>query len=244
MADHSDNSDIEIVPQPKRKHTSWVWDHFTKTENNSKGECKYCDKVSLLVSVRQLGRTRGQKVYLSTLNPNTQWDHMWLWEWKLIYTQLQDSKKTKQQKIKELIVSRNQVPLPSNSDWAITIQRGILEMIAVHNRPFCIVEDCMLLFVFHLLCMGFVCPGRDFFRTTQLDECALWATQTILEQLLQQPYIHITSDMWTCKYTGVSMLSLSLHWFCIQSWKFRKIVASNICVTGLHVYREHIHCLG
>ena len=45
MADQSDNSDIEIVPNPKRKHTSWVWDHFTKSENNTKGECKYCDRV-------------------------------------------------------------------------------------------------------------------------------------------------------------------------------------------------------
>ena len=230
MADHSDNSDIEIVPPPKKKHTSWVWDHFRKTENNTKGECNYCDKFFAIGVSAATGKDKGTKSLSDHLKSKHSMEPSVAVGMEA-NTQLQDSKKTKQQKKKELIVSRNQQPLPSNSDRAITIQHGILEMIAVYNRPFCIVEDCMLLFVFHLLCMGFVCPGRDFFRTTQLDECALWATQTILEQLLHQPYIHITSDMWTCKYTGVSMLSLSLHWFCIQSFFGRTGVKQDVSVS-------------
>ena len=31
------------------------------------------------------------------------------------------------------------------------------------------------------------------------------------------------------------MLSLTFHWFCIESWTFWKLVGSNICVSGCHV---------
>ena len=160
MADHSDNSDIEIVPPPKKKHTSWVWDHFRKTENNTKGECNYCDKVFTIGVSAATGKDKGTKSLSDHLKSKHSMEPS-VAVGMQANNQLQESKKTKQQKIKELIVSRNQVPLPSNSDRAITIQRGILEMIAVHNRPFCIVEDCMLLFVFHLLCMGL--PWKGFF---------------------------------------------------------------------------------
>ena len=61
MADQSDYSDIEIVPNPKRKHTSWVWDHFTKTENNTKGECKCCDRVFTIGMSTATGNDKGTK---------------------------------------------------------------------------------------------------------------------------------------------------------------------------------------
>ena len=134
-----------------------------------------------------------------------------------------------------MLVVRNEMPLASNSTKVTTINRGILEMMAVHNRPFLIVEDCMMLFVFHSLCSGFICPGVDFFRTTQLDECIFWATQTIIAEITTQPYLHLTSDIWTCKYTGTSMLSLTLHWFCIRVWKFTKLVICNIPLKGRQV---------
>jgi len=54
---------------------------------------------------------------------------------------IQDGKKTKQQKVKDMLVARNEMPLPSNSAKVTAINRGILEMMAVHNRPFRIVED-------------------------------------------------------------------------------------------------------
>ena len=93
----------------------------------------------------------------------------------------------------------------------------------------------MLLFVFQTLCSGYICPGVDFFRTTQLDECVFWATTTIIEKISSQPFFHLTSDFWTCKYTGTSMLSLTLHWFCITSWTFSKLVICNIPLKGRHV---------
>ena len=127
------------------------------------------------------------------------------------------------------------MPLATNSAKVTAINRGLLEMMAVHNRPFRIVEDCMMLFVFHSLCSGFICPGVDFFRTTQLDECVFWATQTIIGEISKQPFLHVTSDIWTCKYTGTSMLSLTLHWFCIRLWKFTKVVVCNIPLKGRHV---------
>ena len=145
------------------------------------------------------------------------------------------TKKTKQQNVKDMLLAANQVPLASNSDKAVCVQRAILEMIAVHNRPFVIVEDCMMLYVFQTLCSAFVCPGIDFFRTTQLDDSEYWATLTVRDEIEKQPYLHCTSDTWTCKYTGTSMLSLTLHWFCIRSWKFRKIVVCTIPLKGRHV---------
>ena len=106
-----------------------------------------------------------------------------------------NAKQTKQQKIKDMLVAANQVSLLSNSDKAVAIQRAILEMIAVHNRPFVIGEDFTMLFVFHTPCTAFVCPGIDFFKTSQLDECAYWATLTVRDEIANQRYPHFTSDI-------------------------------------------------
>ena len=186
--------------------------------------CNHCTKKLSIGISAMTGKDKGTKSLADHLRSK----HSIVAESIEQDTKERSAKRTKQQKVKDMLLAANQLPLNRNSDKAVCIQRAILEMIAVHNRPFTIVEDCMMPFVFHTLCSAFVCPGIIFFRTTQLEESEYWATLTVKDEIAKQPYLHCTSNIWTCKYTGTSMLSITIHWFCIRMGKFRKVVMCTI----------------
>ena len=62
MSENSDTSDGgNNAIRPKRKQTSWVWTHFNKVLNNTKGQCKYCDKQFAIGVSAATGKDKGTK---------------------------------------------------------------------------------------------------------------------------------------------------------------------------------------
>ena len=106
----------------------------------------------------------------------------------------------------QMLKAKGANPMPKDGVESVRLHRAILEMIALHNRPFTIVEDVGMLFVFSLMNAAFVCYGADHFSTVILQDCVKWATWTITQELLKQVWIHFTSDLWLCQLTGYHML--------------------------------------
>ena len=62
MSENSDTSDGgNSTNRHKRKQTSWVWNHFTKVQNNTKGQCKYCEKQFAIGVSAATGKDKGTK---------------------------------------------------------------------------------------------------------------------------------------------------------------------------------------
>ena len=62
MSENSDTSDGgNSTNRHKRKQTSWVWNHFSKVQNNTKGQCKYCEKQFAIGVSAATGKDKGTK---------------------------------------------------------------------------------------------------------------------------------------------------------------------------------------
>ena len=146
MSEQSEPSDTDSTGvRNKRKVTSWVWNHLRKIENDTKGECNHCSKLFAIGISAATGKDKGTK----SLSDHLKSKHSTkptVAAALVQDNQAKEGRKTKQQKVKDMLLASNQMPLPNNSDKVICIKRAILEMIAVHNRPFEVVEDFMLLF--------------------------------------------------------------------------------------------------
>ena len=95
-----------------------------------------------------------------------------------------------------------------------------LQIIAVHNRPFEIVTNFMLLFVFQTLSPNFIC---------RLRMCVSGHTDSTHSD--PNPDLPTFSwDIWTCRDAGSSMLSLTCHWFCLEITHFSfELTATEPC---------------
>ena len=109
---------------------------------------------------------------------------------------------TNNQTIVQLIKDRGGKAMLKDGAESIRIHRAILEMMALHNRPFTIVEDVGMLFVFSLLNASFVCSGADHFATVVLQDCLRWAVFTMSQELVKQRSLYFTSDLWLCQLTS------------------------------------------
>ena len=56
------DSDVEVVgARQKRGKSSWVWDHFTKLAEDTKGVCNHCTKQFSIGISATIGKDKGTK---------------------------------------------------------------------------------------------------------------------------------------------------------------------------------------
>jgi hypothetical protein len=90
--------------------------------------------------------------------------------------------------------------------------RALVEMIALDNQPFSIVEDMG----FKRYCMTmnprFDLPSRKWLTENQLPKTFLAATNTLRSLIQNEEGFWFTSDLWSTEGSSVKMLSLTCHY--------------------------------
>ena len=103
----SDNSDIEVTGtggRQKRGKSSWVWDHFSKIENDTKGVCNHCIKQFAIGISAATRKDKGTKSLADHLRTKHSMDPIVAQSIEQD-AKARNAKRTKQQKIKDILVA-------------------------------------------------------------------------------------------------------------------------------------------
>ena len=115
MSESSDQSDAHTsITRQKRKYTSWVWNHFTKVENNSKGQCRYCEKQFAIGASASIGKTKGTKSLSDHLKSKHAMEPAVASDINERNSS-QEARKTKQQKLKDVLLAKTKCPLQATA---------------------------------------------------------------------------------------------------------------------------------
>lgn len=100
----------------------------------------------------------------------------------------------------------------ANHPEAKQMHNIIMEMMALDNQPFSIVEDSGFKRLIEHLAPKYKIPSRKFFSTTMLDKLFNECRLEISNSLQNMIFASFTSDIWTCSGNNESFISFSVHW--------------------------------
>ncbi|XP_033231489.1 zinc finger BED domain-containing protein 4-like [Belonocnema kinseyi] len=119
---------------------------------------------------------------------------------------------------KEFIVSRKgyeNAICPTNfvfSRLIIELHYAIGEMIAVDNEPISFVEKAGFERLMSKTSPHYKVPCRKYFTETILPDMYSRVKEVVKTMLSTAKWMSLTSDVWTCKETRYSFISLTAHW--------------------------------
>jgi hypothetical protein len=91
------------------------------------------------------------------------------------------------------------------------ISRSLLEMIALDNQPFSIVEDIGFMHLFAVAHPKYELPSRTWLRQKQLPISFEAAKASVSDLIANEEGFWFTSDLWSTEGSHVKMLSLTCH---------------------------------
>ena len=198
-----------------------MWDFFKVLENNvSKAQCILCTQSKVVVS--RVG-TKPKQFTTTNLRNHIRNKH------PLEFQALSVKDEEKALKRTDVVAEQhgeNQMAIQTSFDkarvWDINsgpakeITRLIGEMMALDNQPFLMVEDMGFHRLMRHLGPSYPLPSRFHFSEKVKPDLYERAKKAIADKLKNldenNPNISYTTDIWTCKHTNDSYISLSAHW--------------------------------
>lgn len=106
-------------------------------------------------------------------------------------------------------------------------------MICLHNQPYSIVENTGFCHLLQTICPQYNIPSRNYFRDNIIPDIYNRVYEKIKTNLKESKCISLTSDIWTCKNTNISFLTITGHWI-TNAWKKENVVLSCSSFQGSH----------
>ena len=200
----------------------WAWFHVDD-KSDAVAECLICKK-----GIRRGCEGKGPKSFSTTpLHTHMKIHHH---EEYQVHKAKEESKlmlpstSSDQPKQKKMVAMKKQLSLQdsltSKKIWDINdsrsraIHKKIINMMALDNQPFSMVEDDGFIDLLAHLQPHYMLPSRRYFTDKMLPE-TYKELRTIVQDELAEPngyYISFTSDIWTCSTSKETFISMSGHW--------------------------------
>ena len=190
-----------------------IWDYFTLGEDTKFAVCKSCNKAT------SRGRN-STKVYNTTNLVN----HL-----KSVHQDIHEEYQVKYQRKQEqdkankpVIITSKQLSLEEVQEkvriWDINdaraqrVHRLVIEMIALDNQPFSVVEDPGFIRLVSVLEPRYVIPSRKYLVDKVLPTVHSDVTSWVKNEIETVSYFSFTTDAWSAAAGNASLLSLTAHW--------------------------------
>lgn len=208
--------------------SSNVWRFFKVLEDdNTKAVCLCCEEEGSCVTVSRGGKDK-RKFTTTNLRNHLSIKHPA--KFSTLQIQAEEEKKKGQLKRKSDDACstaehrkrmKTQLTLQSSFDaskqWdknsvkSMTVTKLIGEMIALDNQPFSIVEDIGFVRLLKHAFPNYQIPSRIDLSSNVIPDLYTRARSVVLRRLENSQSCSFTTDVWTCKHTNNSFISLSVH---------------------------------
>ena len=190
-----------------------IWDYFTLGEDTKFAVCKSCNKA-----ISRGGNST--KVYNTTNLVN----HL-----KSVHQDMHEEYQVKYQKQQEKekankpsTITSKQLSLEEVQEkvriWDINdaraqrVHRLVIEMIALDNQPFSVIEDPGFVRLLRVLEPRYVIPSRKYLVDKVLPTVHSDVTSWVKNEIETVSYFSFTTDAWSATAGNASLLSLTAHW--------------------------------
>ena len=233
---------------------SSVWDFFKVLENNvSKAQCLLCTQSKVVVS---RGGTKPKQFTTTNLRNHIRNKHPL--EFQALSAKDEEKALKRAHEVAEhhgetsgsaRKALKNQMSIQTSFDkarvWDINsgpakkITQLIGEMMALDNQPFLMVEDLGFHRLMRHLAPSYPLPSWFHFSEKVIPDLYERAKKAIADKLEQNlnesnPNISYTTDIWTCKHTNHSYISLSAHWVSDTVPAMQSFVLHSSLFSGSH----------
>ncbi len=200
-SDRSKKRKSTPAQRKRRKQSSQMWDHFTKSNDGKTVMCKHCKHI-----FPWHNSTSSHTSHLRTKHGNI--------------VNIASSS------IRRYTVEHNEVKNKGKSvsqERSRKITNAVLQLMTLDLMPFSLVEGRGLINLLHVLEPGYTIPHRTTFSRFFLPDQYRIVKEIVIAELLRASHISIAFNLWTDNFKGLNFISLVAH-FVDNNWALRKVV--------------------
>ena len=192
-----------------------IWEYFQLTEDTKYASCKSCDKL-----ISQGGDSTNVYNTTDLVNHLKSTHDEAYKEYQQKYTEhLENEKKKKQEKD---VSTSKQLSLMEVQDrgrkWEIKdiraqrVHKFVMEMIALDNQSFLLVEDIDFERLLQVLEPRYTLPSRKYLIEKILPVVHDEVMSQVKSEIKEVTHFSFTTDAWSTSFGGCSLLSLTAYW--------------------------------